>query len=60
MYKVPFQFSLGQTIKITELGLRGRVIELCLCDSGRKYLVRYFHDDMALTEDFYEDELTKI
>lgn len=60
MYKVPFEFSLGQRVKIIELGLRGRVIELCLCDAGRKYLVRYFQDAMALTEDFYEDELTQI
>lgn len=57
---IHFDFSLGETVYITELKSIGRVIALYVSETGLQYRVRYFYNGEAKDTYFYPDEIAMV
>ena len=51
------KFSIGQKVRIGELGRSGVVIEIYVNEFGTQYRVRYFDNSKPETVTFFEREL---
>lgn len=51
------KFDIHQKVLITEIGIKGRVVEITMAGSDMYYRVQYFNDNVVCFVNLYEDEL---
>lgn len=59
-FKIEFDYKIRQAVKITPIGLPGRVLAMQLDGSGKQYLVRYFENSEPRSEWLFSDELEPV
>lgn len=52
------KFSIGDSVMISQLSVKGRVLALYITETGTQYSVRYFDNAKAEIVYFYENELS--